>query len=92
MPRHRVAIFVNGCFWHRHRGCKYTTTPKTRPEFWHAKFEANVERDRRKMEQLEEAGWRVITVWECSLKERAGIVIESLASMIRDGECGDVEG
>src|SRR5690554_4709711 len=67
LPKYRVAIFVHGCFWHRHPGCKYATTPTTREDFWRAKFEANVERDRRKARELREAGWRVLTVWECTL-------------------------
>ncbi|MEE2953024.1 MAG: very short patch repair endonuclease [Pseudomonadota bacterium] len=59
------AIFVHGCFWHRHPGCSRTTTPKTRVDFWNAKFEANVERDARKECELRESGWDVMTVWEC---------------------------
>lgn len=55
---------VHGCFWHRH-GCRKTTTPKTRPEFWAAKFDANCARDITKREALEQLGWRVLTVWEC---------------------------
>ena len=68
LPRYRAAVFVHGCFWHRHPGCRYTTTPATRPEFWRAKFEGNIARDREKAAALLAAGWRVATVWECALR------------------------
>jgi len=63
-PKYQAVVFVHGCFWHRHEGCRYTTTPSTRPEFWAEKFEANVERDRRNQLALEEAGWCVAIVWD----------------------------
>ena len=66
-PKYKAVIFVHGCFWHRH-GCKASTTPKTRRDFWLAKFKANVERDEAKIEALKAKGWRVLVVWECSLK------------------------
>jgi len=66
LPKHRTCVFVHGCFWHRH-GCSKTTTPKSNAAFWNAKFEANVRRDRLAIETLKEAGWRVLTVWECCL-------------------------
>lgn len=68
-PRFRAVCFVHGCFWHRHAGCPYATTPATRPEFWKAKFDSNVERDRRNRLALIEAGWRVAIVWECALRK-----------------------
>jgi DNA mismatch endonuclease (patch repair protein) len=64
-PRLRKAIFVHGCFWHRHHGCTRTTTPKTRAAYWRTKFAANVERDARKERQLKALGWKVLIVWEC---------------------------
>lgn len=67
LPRYKTVIFVHGCFWHRHRGCKVATTPKTNTEFWVEKFDRNVVRDARTREQLERLGWRVIVVWECEL-------------------------
>jgi DNA mismatch endonuclease, patch repair protein len=71
-PKYRVALFVHGCFWHRHNGCVRATTPKTRRDYWLPKFEANVERDRRKAMALTEAGWRVAVLWECeTLDKRA---------------------
>ena len=69
LPKHRTVVFVHGCFWHRHEDCRYTTTPKTRQEFWQTKFAANVERDRRNRTDLLQLGWRVIVVWECELRQ-----------------------
>jgi DNA mismatch endonuclease (patch repair protein) len=67
-PKHRVAMFVHGCFWHRHPGCAKASTPKSQPEFWRSKFDANVARDVRVEAELEALGWRVVTVWECETK------------------------
>ncbi|MDF7800052.1 very short patch repair endonuclease [Pontiellaceae bacterium B1224] len=68
LPRYKTVIFVHGCFWHRH-GCKNTTTPKTRTEWWQAKFDRNVSNDRKHQAALKELGWHVIIVWECELKK-----------------------
>jgi DNA mismatch endonuclease (patch repair protein) len=68
LPRHRLAILVHGCFWHRHRGCRFTTSPKTNAPFWTAKFKDNVTRDRLVLARLRAAGWRTLVVWECALK------------------------
>ena len=65
LKRYRTVIFVHGCFWHRHPGCRGTTTPKTRHSFWEAKFEANIKRDTAAIEALEALGWRITVVWEC---------------------------
>ncbi len=70
LPKYKVAIFIHGCFWHRHKGCKYSTMPKTRIEFWTKKFEANTKRDKRNVEKLIEDGWRVLDVWECAIKKK----------------------
>lgn len=67
--RHRLAVFVHGCFWHRHDGCANATMPKTRPEFWQKKFQGNVERDRRNCEKLAQLGWRTLIVWECEAED-----------------------
>ncbi len=86
LPRYRVAIFVHGCFWHRHAGCRFATTPATRPDFWQQKFEANVTRDVQQREALITSGWRVVTVWECALRGGShGEWAEALASWIKDG-------
>lgn len=67
LPKYRSVIFVHGCFWHGH-GCKYFKLPKTRPDFWLAKIEANRARDARDIEKLNQLGWRVILIWECATK------------------------
>lgn len=66
-PSRRAAIFVHGCFWHRHEGCRKASTPKTRVEFWEAKFARNVERDAEVQQRLRAAGWRVLVIWECEI-------------------------
>lgn len=66
-PSRCKVIFVHGCFWHRHPGCEKASTPKTRTEFWNAKFDANVARDQRKIAELERDGWSVMVVWECEM-------------------------
>lgn len=62
-----TVIFVHGCFWHRHKGCRYAYTPKTQTSFWEAKFAANVARDSANKKALKKLGWRVLTVWECEI-------------------------
>lgn len=68
LPRLNTAIFVHGCFWHRHQGCFYASTPKSRSNFWEAKFDANIRRDRKACEELKRLGWRVLVIWECGFK------------------------
>ncbi len=68
LSRYRTVVFVHGCFWHRHKGCRFSYTPKTRVDFWQNKFASNVVRDQRVRSQLVKLGWRVITVWECELR------------------------
>lgn len=69
LPKYRTAIFVNGCFWHHHEGCRYATTPKKNVEYWNAKFERNRARDAETAETLEAQGWNVVVIWECELKK-----------------------
>jgi DNA mismatch endonuclease, patch repair protein len=73
LPRLRKAVFVHGCFWHRHPDCRFATMPKTRTEFWREKFSANMARDARKEEQLRQLGWDVLTVWECETRRLDGL-------------------
>lgn len=82
LQRHRAVVFVHGCFWHRHPGCRLASTPRTRVEFWEAKFAANRTRDRRVAETLRADGWRVFTVWECGLKADALELATRLAAAI----------
>ncbi|XP_061168538.1 type II nicking enzyme V.XorIIP-like [Saccostrea echinata] len=82
LPRYQTVIFVNGCFWHRHRNCKFAYTPKSRIEFWQQKFSDTVARDTAKEKQLRELGWNVITVWECELKQQAQETCANLLSRI----------
>ena len=70
LPKYKTVIFVNGCFWHKHEGCKYFVWPKTNEDFWRAKILANVSRDQKNMKLLSELGWNVIVIWECELKEQ----------------------
>ncbi|HYD77546.1 DNA mismatch endonuclease Vsr [Ramlibacter sp.] len=69
----RVAVFVNGCFWHRHAGCTLAYSPKSNLDFWAEKFSANVERDRRSLKALGELGWKCVVVWECETKNAVAL-------------------
>jgi DNA mismatch endonuclease (patch repair protein) len=68
VPKYGAAVFINGCFWHAHKGCSYFRLPKTRTEFWREKLAKNVERDQKNAKALIASGWRVLTVWECATK------------------------
>lgn len=67
LPKYGSVVLIHGCFWHRHSGCPFAYTPKSRPAFWAQKFADNIARDRRNAKALARAGWRVIVVWECEL-------------------------
>ena len=69
LPKYRTCILVNGCFWHKHEGCKYFVWPKNNAEFWKKKITGNVERDLRQQNELRLLGWKVIVIWECELKK-----------------------
>jgi DNA mismatch endonuclease (patch repair protein) len=69
LARYKTVIFVHGCFWHRHKDCRFAYTPKSRTDFWLKKLESNVIRDRQVKSDLEQLGWHVIMVWECELRE-----------------------
>lgn len=85
LPRYRVAIMVNGCFWHGHKGCRYATRPKSNSEFWQAKIQRNKHRDEVTAAHLEALGWHVIVVWECELRRKAALEgrLNELVSEIR---------
>jgi DNA mismatch endonuclease (patch repair protein) len=67
LPKYKLVIFVHGCFWHRHQGCRYATSPEKNREKWQEKFRGNLERDQKQIKQLLEQGWRVVVIWECAL-------------------------
>lgn len=78
LPKYKAAVFVHGCFWHRHEGCKYATEPKTRPEFWEKKFLDNLDRDSRNRKEVSAAGWQVIIVWGCEIKNEPRKILRRL--------------
>jgi len=69
LNKYNTVVFVNGCFWHRHKGCKDTTTPKSNTKFWKDKFKGNVERDKKNLKALKKMRWKTIIVWECELEK-----------------------
>ncbi len=69
LPRYKAVIFVHGCFWHGHEGCKRATMPATRTEFWRKKIDGNQSRDRRNLTALEELGYRCLVIWQCEMKD-----------------------
>lgn len=86
LAKWRTAIFVHGCFWHRHQGCRKATTPSTNVNFWAAKFEANLARDQRALDALTSLGWRTAVVWECALNtSSAPSTISTLVDFIKEG-------
>lgn len=89
LPRHQTVIFVHGCFWHRHKDCRFAYTPKTRTDFWLKKLEANVTRDNQVKSDLELLGWQVIVVWECELREPGHLTarLKEIGSL----PCKDIE-
>lgn len=88
LPKYRTVIFVHGCFWHGHKGCKVYSVPKTNTEFWLAKVARNQERDQEVWRKLEAKGWSVIIVWECQLKKaKLDETLDRVAAeIVRNGE------
>ena len=85
LPKYKTVIFVNGCFWHGHTGCKYFIWPKNNAEFWRNKITTNIQRDAKKIEQLNSMSWNVITVWECQLRpEKRVDTLISLVKQVRE--------
>lgn len=84
LPRYKTVIFINGCYWHQHKGCKYASLPKSNTTYWLPKLERNVERDKANCKILSETGWFVIIVWECALRgESKNKNLMAIAEMIR---------
>lgn len=72
-PRWRVAIFVHGCFWHQHEGCRKAGAPKSRSHYWKPKLEKNIERDKRALEELDRLGWKTLTIWQCETNDATSL-------------------
>lgn len=86
LPKYKTIIFVNGCFWHGHEGCKYYVTPKSNTEYWIPKIERNILRDNENRLALEQQGWKVIVIWECQLKgANKTETLENLVKNIKGG-------
>ncbi len=83
LPKYRTVVFIHGCFWHRHAGCREATMPKTRTEFWENKFRQNVNNDIRHKMQLEDMGFKVIVVWECEIEKNFDTTMENLISELK---------
>lgn len=81
LPKYNAVIFINGCFWHGHKNCKYFVVPKTRTDWWLNKIHGNTVTDRKALNTLKKAGWNIIIIWECELK--SGKVDKTLESLIR---------
>lgn len=85
LPKYKIVIFIHGCFWHCHKGCSRATIPKSNVEYWINKFSKNTERDIQNTKKLSKAGWKVITVWECELKNLDSL-IKKLDNLIKNSQ------
>lgn len=86
LKKYRTVIFVHGCFWHRHTGCRYASTPSSNKKFWEEKFLKNVERDHRNTAELTALGWNIVIVWECHLKHDCYRTVELIADFLQNIE------
>jgi len=89
LKKYRTAVFVNGCFWHGHDGCKKATTPKTNSDFWKAKVERNKKRDKSNYESILRTGWNVLLIWECELSDKARLK-EKIVSFFNKVRCSQL--
>lgn len=83
LPKYKTVIFINGCFWHGHRGCKYFVIPKTRTEFWTDKITKTIIRDKRNQQTLKIMGFKVIVIWECEIKKDLDQVINRITDQLQ---------
>jgi DNA mismatch endonuclease (patch repair protein) len=83
LPKYRKIIFVHGCFWHLHKGCRDGTIPKTQHEKWRTKLERNVERDKIHIKQLRVKGWRSIVIWECEIEKKINFVEKKILNFLK---------
>ena len=85
LPKYRTAVFVHGCFWHRHENCRYATTPQSNSDFWDQKFIENVERDRRVQEKITGYGFSYLVIWECEINpERLSSLVDQIKANLHD--------
>lgn len=90
LPKYKTVIFVNGCFWHGHEGCKYFVWPKSNEQFWRNKIEGNISRDQRNAMLLRDSGWGVIVIWECQLKKDSfSEVMDKLVQQLKSSYVDD---
>lgn len=85
-PKYKTVVFVHGCFWHRHEGCRFTTTPMTNTEFWEQKFSATVARDKKQVHRLVSLGWKVMTIWECEIKDDLVHSVKRVKAQLESGD------
>ena len=91
-PKYKTVVFVNGCFWHQHEGCRYAAVPKSNPEYWLPKLERNKARDLKNMMAMREMGWKVAVVWECAVKDtNKEQMLKELTESIRHGNADGLE-
>jgi DNA mismatch endonuclease (patch repair protein) len=89
LPKYKTVIFIHGCFWHGHEGCKYFVVPKTRTEWWLNKIHRNVELDKENFIKLSDLGWKIVTVFECELKpQKRAITLLNITNLISFGNTG----
>ena len=84
LPKYNTIVFIHGCFWHRHDGCKGASIPKSRQDYWLPKFDRNVENDKKHYQSLKEMGWRPIVIWECEVNKHFEATMDSLVREIRN--------
>lgn len=82
LPKYHAVVFVHGCYWHRHPGCRYATTPSTNADYWNHKFMRNVENDVKHTKELKKQGWRVFVIWECEIKKQFEKTMQNLVKAI----------
>lgn len=82
LPKYKTAVFGHGCFWHRHQGFKFSYTPKSRIDFWQNKFEENIDRDKRNIEEVSKSGWFPIVIWECEIKHDLDRIVHLLTTRL----------
>lgn len=90
LPKYKTVVFVNGCFWHAHKHCKWFVPPKSNSDFWNKKFQYNKERDSKNYKLLEKDGWKVIVIWECEIRHGDALsVLKNLSSKLKEEQAND---